>query len=138
VIGYINHLTGIFIVIEGELMAEKWYEGLSEDAFKSEEDKAYEGAFAKIREDLARGLDFDAACSGVNVPDENLRKNIMDDMLKVLIAEEHFLRKIPLEDLSRKLNLPVERIETAKAEMLEDVEKSAVDALHREHGAGNA
>lgn len=119
-------------------MTDAWYKDLPEDAFKSAEDKAYEGAFAKIREDLARGLDFDAACSAVEVPNENLKKTIIDDMLKVLIAEEHFLRKVPLENLAKKLNLPEGRLEAAKMEMLEDVEKSAVDTLHKQHGAGNA
>ncbi len=48
-------------------MAEAWYEGLPDDALKTETDKIYEKAEATIREGLGRGLDFDTACSAIGV-----------------------------------------------------------------------
>ena len=74
-------------------MAEKWYEGLPDDAFKTDTAKIYEKAEAIIREKLDQGLDFDSACAAVSVEDEELRKSIIDDMLKVLIGEEHFTKR---------------------------------------------
>ena len=119
-------------------MAEKWYEGLPDDAFKTETDKAYEKATAVIREALARGLDFDTACGTIEVEDENLRKSIIDDVLKVLIAEEHFTRDTPLEELAKRLNVSVERLEAAKKSMLEDVRDTSIKAFYRSLGHGNA
>jgi len=55
-------------------MGEKWFEGLPDDMFRSDIDRIYEQAFARIRAGLARGLDFDSACDGIEVPDEDLRK----------------------------------------------------------------
>ncbi len=119
-------------------MAEKWYEGLPDDAFKTENAKMYEKAEAIIREKLAQGLDFDSACAAVSMTDEELRKNIIDDILKVLIAEEHFTKGISLDEMARKLGIAVGRLEKAKAEMMEDVKDASVRAFYRGLGHGNA
>ncbi len=119
-------------------MGEAWYDGLPDDAFVTEKDKAYEKATAKIREGLAKGLDFDTACAAVDVEDESLKIHIIDDMLKVLIAEEHFQHDLPLDELSKKLNVSLERLETAKIEMLDDVKNSSIRAFYKSLGSGNA
>jgi deoxyhypusine synthase len=119
-------------------MAEAWYEGLPDDALKTEKAKIYEKAEAIIREKLDRGLDFDAACADIGVEDEKLRKDVIDDMLKVLIGEEHFTKNVALEEMAKKLNVPLERLEKAKLEMLEDVKESSIKAFYKSLGHGNA
>jgi hypothetical protein len=119
-------------------MAEKWYEGLSDDAFKTDTVKIYEKAEAIIREKLDRGLDFDIACAAIAVTDEKLRRDIIDDMLKVLIGEEHFTKNVSLEDMAKKLKVTPERLEKAKLEMLEDVKNSSIKAFYKSLGHGNA
>ncbi len=119
-------------------MAEKWYEGLPDDAFKTETAKTYEKAEATIREKLAQGLDFDSACAAVSVKDEELRKDIIDDMLKVLIAEEHFGKGVSLAEMAKKLGIEANRLDKAKAEMMEDVKEASVKAFYRGLGQGNA
>ncbi len=119
-------------------MAEKWYEGLPDDAFKSETAKMYEKAEAIIRKKLAEGLDFDSACSAVLIEGGELRKAIIDDMLKVLVAEEHFTKGVSLAEMAKKLDIEVGRLEKAKAEMLEDVKEASVRAFYKGLGQGNA
>lgn len=119
-------------------MAEKWYEGLPDDAFKTENATMYEKAEAIIREKLAQGLDFDSACAAVSITDEELRKSIIDDMLKVLIAEEHFTKGTTLDEMAKKLGIAVGRLEKAKAEMMEDVKEASGRAFYRVPGHGNA
>ncbi len=119
-------------------MSEAWYDGLSEDAFKNDTDKAYEKASAKIRAALEKGLDFDTACSQIEVEDAELKKGIVDDMLKVIISEEHFDKGVSLDQLSRKLNVSVERLETAKLGMIEDVKNTSIKAFYNGLGRGNA
>ncbi len=119
-------------------MAEKWYEGLPDDAFKTDTAKIYEKAEAIIREKLDQGLDFDSACAAVTVEDEELRKSIIDDMLKVLIGEEHFTKGVSLDGMAKKLGVEVGRLEKAKAEMMEDVKEASVRAFYRGLGQGNA
>ena len=104
-------------------MAEKWYDGLADDALLNETDKAYERAIFQIRQGLEKGLDFDSACASVEVIDDELKRHIIDDMLKVIIAEEHYNKNIPLDKLAVALKVSVDRLESAKAEMLEDVKE---------------
>jgi hypothetical protein len=107
-------------------MAEKWFDNVPDDAFPDKTDKLYMEALATIRAGLSEGLDFDRASATVAIADEALKRTVLDDVLKVIIAEEHFAKKTPLDQLGRNLNLSVERLEKARTEMLEDVEKSAV------------
>ena len=105
-------------------MSGKWYDELPDDFFESEEDRAYRSSFAKIREGLEQGLGFDEACAGIDVEDELLRRQIIDDMLKVILAEEHFTRKVTLGELAQRLKVPEELLEKTKQSMLEEVEKN--------------
>ncbi len=119
-------------------MGEAWYEGLPDDALVTETAKAYKEAEDKIREGLAKGLDFDAACAAIEVGDEELKKAIIDDMLKVLIGEEHFGKNVRLDELAGKLGVKLERLEAAKAAMLEDVKETSIKAFYKGLGHGNA
>lgn len=119
-------------------MSEEWYKDLPEDAFKTETDKAYEKALAAVRKGLEKGLDFNTACEAVEIEDEKLKAGFVDDMIKVLIAEEHFGKDVSLPDLAKKLGVPLERLEAAKKEMLEDVQETSIKAFYKGLGAGNA
>ena len=119
-------------------MSEKWYEGLPEDTFKSETDKIYEKALAAVRKGLDQGLDFNAACDAIEIEDEKMKAAFIDDMLKVLIAEEHFGKDVSLPDLAKKLGVSVERLEAAKKDMLEDVQETSIKAFYKGLQAGNA
>lgn len=118
-------------------MAEKWYDGLPDEAFKSEETKAYERAFGLIRDGLDRGLGFDEACAAVQMDDENLKNRIVDDMLKVIIAEEHFARKVPLDTLAAALKVSEDRLKQAKESMFEDIRKTSVDSFYKNLSEGD-
>lgn len=117
-------------------MAEKWFDDVPDSAFSPEEDKIYMEALAEVKAGLAKGLDFETASAMIDIKDNDLRDAVLDDVLKVVIAEEHFAKNIPLEQISRRLNLPIERIEKARKEMFEDIEISSVDAFYNnmEHG----
>ena len=102
-------------------MVEKWYDNLPDDFFETEADKAYRDSFVKIRAGLEQGLGFDEACKAIEVKDAVLRKQIIDDMLKVILAEEHFAKHVPLEDIAKRLKVSVEFIEAIKQIMFHDI-----------------
>jgi hypothetical protein len=117
-------------------MAEKWSDELPNDVFLSDAERTYMNALAKIKEGLAKGFDFESAGTAVNINDASLRQAVFDDVLKVIIAEEHFIKRLPLEQISRTLNLPIDRLEKALTEMLEDVEQTTLNALHNNSEKG--
>ncbi|MBA4372918.1 MAG: hypothetical protein C0402_08645 [Thermodesulfovibrio sp.] len=111
-------------------MAEAWHEGLPDDAFMAEADRQYMLEIRHIREALARGLGFDEAIALIEEKDEEVKSGIIDDTLKVLIAEEHFAKGIALEEMAQGLKIPVERLESAKKSMLDEI---VGDASMREY-----
>ncbi len=117
-------------------MAERWDDDLASDALQSDDDKVYMEALAKVKAGLAKGFDFESASALIDIKDRALREAVLDDVLKVVIAEEHFARKVPIEQISKTLNLPEERVLKARAEMFDDVERSSVNSLYKKMGNG--
>ncbi|MGC2064247.1 MAG: hypothetical protein WA610_14855 [Thermodesulfovibrionales bacterium] len=111
-------------------MAESWHEGLPDDAFMAEADRQYMLEINRIREALARGLGFDEATALIEEKDEAVKAGIIEDTLKVLIAEEHFAKGIALEEMAQRLKIPAERLESAKKSMLDEI---VGDASMREY-----
>lgn len=112
----------------------KWYEEIA-----SEEDRLYEESVEKIKKAVSQSLTFEQAAALVQVKDEALRASILDDALKVLIAEMHFTGNTLLKELAGKLGLPLKRLEKAKQEMLKEVEKEAIEKYKSSMGqTGNA
>lgn len=112
-----------------------WYDDLPPD-----DDAIYEESVSRIRNGVMQSnLTFANAVELIDVKDDNLRAAILDDSLKVLIAEIHFSGGRSLEDLSRKLKVPLAKLEQARKEMLKDVEDAAIEKYKLDSGqSGNA
>ena len=106
-------------------------EGRQSGEFTEEEGKIHQAGFKVIFEGIQKGMGFDDACAGLQVVDPELRAIIIDDYLKVTIAEQHFQAKRDLKDIALDLSIPVERVEAARAQMMAEVEKAAIDHYHR-------
>lgn len=118
-------------------MEEKpWYEGVP----AYELDKLYEESVSRIKSAIRdSAMSFEQAAGLIEVEDEALKASILDDALKVLIAEMHFAGGTALEELARTLKLPPARLQKAKDEMLREVEQAAVEKYKTDMGsAGNA
>jgi hypothetical protein len=96
--------------------------------YTEEESKIYSEAIAKIRSGLDNGLSFHEACSAVDVKDETLKNFIMDDALKVAIAEMHYGKGLFLQHVADTLKVPLKKINAAHLEMLEDAGITAAES----------
>lgn len=104
--------------------------------YSPEEDKIYDEAMVKIRQALANGLSFDEACAAAEVKDEELKAFIVDDVLKVMIAEMHYQQGKLLADVAEALKIPLRRINQAHGEMLEDAGITAAKVFREESSGG--
>jgi hypothetical protein len=90
---------------------------------------------------MKNGLTFDKACDAITVEDGELKEFILDDALKIMIAELHYGKGMSLEDVAKTLNVRMGKISVASLEMLEDAGVAAA-ALNRKSApngpAGNA
>ena len=109
--------------------------------YSPEEDKIYFESIAAIREEMKNGLTFDKACDTIKVENEELKKCILDDALKIMIAEMHYGKGVSLGDVASVLNIPIGKVSVASLEMLEDAGVAAAE-LNRKSTpngpAGNA
>lgn len=112
-------------------MEEKWYDGLSEDAFLTEEHKKYKKAIEKIKNAVKNGMSFDDACNSVDIEDAEKKSTLSDDALKVLIADMHFMQKMSTDKIAEILKIPIERITSARESMFEEIKETAVKTFRR-------
>ncbi len=112
-------------------MNEKWYDDLNEDAFLSEENKKYKIVINRIIDAVKSGLGFDEACETVRIEDPELKSSAVEDALKVLIAELHFTQKLSLEQVAKTLKITVDRINSAKDSMIDEVKEASIKAFHK-------
>lgn len=99
--------------------------------YTPEEDKIYESAISKIKEAIKNGLNFNEACEVVNVGDPELKRFIVDDALKMMIAEMHYEKGMPLPVVADRLKVPLKAVNIANTEMLEDVGIAAAEMFKR-------
>ncbi|MHB8834359.1 MAG: hypothetical protein ACYC9Y_01390 [Candidatus Methylomirabilia bacterium] len=109
-------------------------EGAVFGGFTAEEERLHEAGFAAIRSGLAAGLDFEKACAGIEAADADLRRIIVDDFLKVTIAQRNFQGGESTTDIAATLGISVERVEFARREMLAEVAAASVDVFRRQGG----
>jgi hypothetical protein len=99
--------------------------------YSSEEDKIYESAISKIKEAIRNGFNFNEACSIVNVSDPALKRFIVDDALKIMIAEMHYEKNMPLPVVADRLKVPLKAVNIANMEMLEDTGIAAAEMFKK-------
>ncbi len=116
-----------------------WYADLPPDK-EAEANAKYEESVMRICNGVKQAsLSFEKAVQLVDIDNEDMKAAVVDDALKVLIAEMHFNAGKSLNELAKMLKLPLAQLEKARREMLQDVEQAAIEKYKEEQGgAGNA
>jgi len=109
-------------------------DGKTAGAFTPEEERLHDAGFARIQEGLAAGLGFEKACEGIEALDAELRRIIVDDFLKVTIAQRNFQGSETTSDIAASLGIAVVRVEAARREMLAEVAAASVNFFRRQGG----
>ena len=109
-------------------------EGTPAGGLTPEEDRLHDEGFAAIRAGLEAGQGFDEACGRIEAAAADLRRIIVDDYLKVTIAQRHFQGGESTEAIAATLKVSVERVEFARREMLAEVAAASVDVFRRQGG----
>lgn len=105
--------------------------------YTPEEDMIYDETISKIREGLRNGLTFKEACSVINVEDIELKRFIVDDALKITIAEMHYTTGMPFQQVADSLRISLKVINMAHMEMLEDAGTTAYDEYRKSSSEGS-
>ncbi len=88
-----------------------------------DDDFLYEQAVLRMRREIAKGKTFAQACETLKDIDENLRPIIQDDLLKIIIAEQHFGQGRGIDDVALFLDLPYDLVEASRARIISDFDE---------------
>lgn len=100
----------------GEFMKETKYKKYNE-----EEKRIYNESIQRILASLRNGNTFQDACKNVEIIDPSLKKFIHYDVIKIMIAELHYKEGLSLDEVAKRLDIPVTILSFARMEMLEEV-----------------
>ncbi len=122
-------------------MSEQWKETVEDRKemaenidFSEEEEQIYEESITRIKEGMDSGLGFDEVCSKLVIKDKEFKRLIIDDYLKMAIADLHFSKEQSTQEVADILKIPESRVASARAEMLEEVLQTSIDTYHSETG----
>jgi hypothetical protein len=101
------------------------HEHINYKQFTEEEGRIYMKGIEMIRATISDGVKFDLACDMVTIEDSEIKGLIIDDALKIEIAELHFGKGLTLREVSKRLGVSVQRLMSAREEMLEDIMNTA-------------
>ena len=105
--------------------------------YTEEESRIYNEAMKNIMAALQKGSSFDEACALVDIADGELKGFVVDDALKVLIADIHYAKNLPLEHIADTFKISMDIINKANMEMMQDVEIAASEVYMTKHPGGH-
>ncbi len=112
-------------------------EDMPEFSFKEytpEESKIYEEAINAFKQAIAAGKTLRQAYESYEIQDKELGKIIQADFLKIIIAERHFEKHQPLEEIAKSLDVSEDLIKNTLARMLQEVGITAANQFSEEFG----
>ncbi|MEW6585231.1 MAG: hypothetical protein AB1442_06420 [Nitrospirota bacterium] len=97
--------------------------------YTEDESTLYNDVMNKIMAGLRNGLTFSDACDAAVSEDKELKEFIVDDALKIVIVDLHYVGGLSLEDVASTLKVPFDTVNKAHSEMIEDVSISSAEAF---------
>lgn len=95
-----------------------------EDIFFLEEETIHSEAIKKLEKELAQGKTLDQACETLSRLEKPLKSVIIDDLLKIILAEYHFNEGRGLDDIALLLGITYEKIVEVKISMINELQYS--------------
>ena len=89
--------------------------------FTKEEENIYDNAITDIRDNIKKGMKFEDACNAVKVDDDDLKLIILEDFLKITVAELHYTHRKTIDEIAKELDIPVQSVALTHKRMLDDI-----------------
>jgi hypothetical protein len=105
--------------------------------YSEEESRIYNEAMDNIMGGLQKGLNFDEACAATEIGDADLKAYVVDDALKILIADMHFVKGLPLQHVADTYGVSMDAVVKASREMMEDIEATTSEIYRSSQPGGH-
>lgn len=104
---------------------------VADPGYSDEDNRLYDQAMAAIDQAMKNGLGWDKASKSLGmVADEEFRRVILDDYVKITLATRHFQNSENLKKIAKATGLPMDLLVRSKQEMIQEVEETSVQAYH--------
>ncbi|MBF0143396.1 MAG: hypothetical protein HQL57_06630 [Magnetococcales bacterium] len=107
-----------------------------EPNLSEEEDRIHTESIALIREAVQAGKKWERIVKELKVADAALKQIILDDFLKVTIAEHHFGQGEGLKAIAKRMHLPMAALVAAKESMIDEVRAASEEVYRRSKQGG--
>lgn len=101
-----------------------------EPGFSNNQDQMHEEALAFLRKELKNGKSWKQASKNLGVEDKAFKAVILDDFLKITLAERHFQSGQEIKEIARTLQVPVPLLLAIKEDMIREVKEASIRAYH--------
>ncbi|MBF0096876.1 MAG: hypothetical protein HQM04_01140 [Magnetococcales bacterium] len=99
--------------------------------FSEDQDLLHARAMDFLKKKIKKGESWKTATAELTIADETFKAVILDDFLKITLAERHFQGKEEIKSIARLLQVPVELLEAVKGAMIREVRDASIEAYHR-------
>lgn len=90
----------------------------------ADDELVYEQALRRLRLEIDKGRTYAQACKVITSLDGDLKKELSEDFMRIIIAERHFGEGYGIDDLALLLDVNYEKIEAIRNYMLRDIGNS--------------
>ncbi|MEO5362414.1 MAG: hypothetical protein H7838_02130 [Magnetococcus sp. DMHC-8] len=99
--------------------------------FSADQEQIHAEAIAFLRKRMRKGDPWKKMVEALAMPDESFKAVVLDDFLKITLAERHFQGREEIKSIARLLHMPVELLAAVKGEMLREVRDASIEVYHR-------
>lgn len=111
---------------------------VADPGFSQEEEAIYQQSMAQLQEGMAQGMAWDKVVERLVVTDEVFKRLIVDDYLKITLANRHFQGGEGLKAIAKATRLPMDSLVRAKEEMIQEVSEASERAYHLTQAKGKS
>ncbi|MEO5354586.1 MAG: hypothetical protein H7835_15395 [Magnetococcus sp. XQGC-1] len=99
--------------------------------FSADQERLHAEAIHFLQKRLQKGASWKQASAELAVPDAQFKAVILDDFLKITVAERHFQGGESIKSIARFLQVPVELLVAVKEDMIREVRDASIEVYHR-------
>jgi len=90
----------------------------------ADDELVYEQALRRLKLEIDKGRTYAQACKTISSMEKDLKKELGEDFMRLIIAERHFGEGYGIDDLALLLDVTYEKIEAIRDYMLRDISNS--------------
>lgn len=99
--------------------------------FSDDQERVHAEAIAFLQKKIKKGEAWKKVVEDLHIQDATFKAIILDDFLKILLAERHFQAGEAIKSIARLLHVPVELLEAVKEDMIREVRDASIEVYHR-------